>query len=44
MVELNKIDNDQIYRDKLTKHFREIKDKLSTKSKHKLKDIAESDT
>ena len=37
MVELNKIDNDQIYRDKLTQHFKEIKEKLSTKSKYKLK-------
>ncbi len=42
MVELNKIDNDQIYRSELTNHFKEIKDKLSTKSKYKLKDIAES--
>ena len=42
MVELNKIDNDQVYRSKLIDQFREIKDKLSTKSKYKLKDIVES--
>ena len=41
MVELNKIDNDQNYRSKLTNDFKEIKDKLSTKPQYKLKDIAE---
>ena len=41
MVELNKIDNDQIYRNRLIDQFKEIKDKLSTKSKYTLKDIAE---
>ena len=42
MVELNKIDNDQIYRNKLNDQFKEIKAKLSMKSKYKLKDIAEN--
>ena len=33
MVELNKIDNDQLYRNNMLDKFREIKDKLSIKSK-----------
>ena len=41
MVELNKIDNDQIYRENMLDKFREIKDKLSIESDKKLWMIVE---
>ena len=41
MVELNKIDNDQLHRDNMLDKFREIKDKLSIESEKKLWMIAE---
>ncbi|MEC8085681.1 MAG: lipid-A-disaccharide synthase [Pseudomonadota bacterium] len=41
MVELNKIDNDQLYRNNMLDKFREIKDKLSIESEKKLWMIAE---
>ena len=41
MVELNKIDNDQLHRNNMLDKFREIKDKLSIESEKKLWMIAE---
>ena len=41
MVELNKIDNDQVYRTNMLDKFKEIKDKLSLESQIKLWMIAE---
>ena len=41
MVELNKIDNDQMHRNNMLDKFREIKDKLSIQSEKKLWMIAE---
>ena len=41
MVELNKIDNDDLYRGNMLDKFREIKDKLSTKSEKLLWKIVE---
>ena len=41
MVELNKIDNDQLHRNNMIDKFREIKDKLSIESEKKLWMIAE---
>ena len=41
MVELNKIDNDQLHRNNMLDKFREIKDKLSIQSEKKLWMIAE---
>ena len=41
MVELNKIDNDQLHRDNMLDKFRDIKDKLSIESEKKLWMIAE---
>ena len=41
MVELNKIDNDELYRNNMLEKFREIKDKLSIESEKKLWMIAE---
>ena len=41
MVELNKIDNDELYRNNMLEKFRQIKDKLSIESEKKLWMIAE---
>ena len=41
MVELNKIDNDQLHRNNMLDKFRKIKDKLSIESEKKLWMIAE---
>jgi len=41
MVELNKIDNDQVHRTNMLDKFKEIKDKLSIESQIKLSMIAE---
>ena len=41
MVELNKIDNDQVHRTNMLDKFKEIKDKLSIESQIKLWMIAE---
>tara|TARA_B100001027_G_scaffold48526_1_gene32028 strand:- start:418 stop:675 length:258 start_codon:yes stop_codon:yes gene_type:complete len=41
MVELNKIDNDQLHRRNMLDKFRDIKDKLSIKSEKELWKIAD---
>ena len=42
MVELNKIDTDQVYRDNMTSNYEKIRDKLSTKSIKNIANIADS--
>lgn len=42
MVELNRIDNDQTYRDSMLVQFKEIKDRLSEKPECKLQNIVEN--
>ena len=41
MVELNKIDNDELHRNNMVEKFKEIKNKLSIESEKKLWMIAE---
>ena len=41
MVELNKIDQDELYRNSIINKYKSVKSKLSVQSSKKLSDIAE---
>ena len=42
MVELNKIDQDEFYRNSIIDKYKSVKNKLSIRSSEKLSDIAEN--